>query len=71
MPTRHQPEYTNTQIRDLIAEHIHSERDRELLCYRLIDGLTIERLAEIFSLSPRQTRTIIHKNEAILFKHLP
>ena len=64
-------EYTNSQIRELIAEYIHSQRDRELLCRRLIDGLTIERLSEEFSLSPRQTRTIVHKCEAILFKHLP
>ena len=64
-------EYTNSQIRDLIAEHIHSERDRELLARRLIDGVTFERLAEEFELSPRQTRSIVHKNEQILFRHLP
>lgn len=64
-------EYTNSRIRDLIAEHIHSERDRQLLERRLIDGVTFERLSEEFDLSPRQTRTIVHKCEQILFKHLP
>ena len=64
-------EYTNSQIRELIMEHLHSERDRQLLYRRLIDGFTFERLSEEFSLSPRQTRTIVHKCEAILFKHLP
>lgn len=64
-------EYTNSQIKALIAEHLHSERDRQLLYRRLIDGVTFERLSEEFSLSPRQTRTIVHKCEAILFKHLP
>lgn len=64
-------EYTNSQIRDLIAEHIHSERDRGLLERRLIDGVTFERLAEEFELSPRQTRTIVHKCETVLFKHIP
>lgn len=63
-------EYTNSRIRELIGEHIHSERDREILCRRLIDGITIEKLAEEFDLSPRQTRTIIHKNEEILFRKL-
>lgn len=62
-------EYTNSQIRELIEEYIHSERDRALLCRRLIDGITFERLAEEFDLSPRQTRTIVRKSEMILFKH--
>ena len=63
-------EYTNSRIRELIGEHIHSERDREILCRRLIDGITIEKLAEEFDLSPRQTRNIIHRNEEILFRHI-
>lgn len=62
-------EYTNSQIRELIAEHIHSERDRRILERRLIDGLTFERLAYEFEMSPRQMKTIVHKNEAILFRH--
>jgi len=62
-------EYSNSQIRSLIAEYIHSERDREILCRRLIDGITFERLAEEFQMSPRQIRTIVHKNEMTLFKH--
>lgn len=64
-------EYTNSQVRMLIDEYIHSERDRAILRRRLIDGITIERLAEEFELSPRQTQTIIHRNERILFSKLP
>jgi len=64
-------EYTNSQIRELIAEHIHSERDRALLCRRLIDGITFEKLAEEFELSPRQVRTIVHKCEGYLFRKIP
>lgn len=63
-------EYTNSQIRSLIAEHIHSERDRNILCRRLIDGITFEKLAEEFVMSPRQIRTIVHKQENILFKNI-
>lgn len=62
-------EYTNSQIRSLIAEHIHSERDRQILYRRLVDGVVFEKLAEEFSMSPRQIRTIVHKQESILFKH--
>lgn len=64
-------EYTNSQIRELIAEHIHSERDRAVLERRLIDGIVIERLAEEFELSPRQITNILRKNENILFRKLP
>lgn len=61
-------EYTNSQIRELIAEYIHSERDREILCRRLIDGITFERLAEEFAMSPRQIRSIVHREETNLFR---
>ena len=64
-------EYTNSQIRELIAEHIHSERDRSILVKRLVDGLTYERIAEIMEMSPRQIKNIIYKNEQILFRKLP
>lgn len=63
-------EYTNSQIREEIAERIHSERDRNILERRLIDGITFERLSEEFGLSPRQTRTIVHRCESVLFKHM-
>lgn len=63
-------EYTNSRIRELIAEYIHSERDRRILERRLIDGITFERLAEEFDMSPRQIRNIVQKNENILFKHV-
>ena len=54
-------EYTNSRIRELIAEHIHSERDRKILARRLIDGITFEKLAEEFDLSVRATKTIVYK----------
>ena len=63
-------EYTNSQIRELLAEYIHRERDRAMVARRLIDGITFEKLAEEFDLSVRQTKTIVHKNEGILFKHI-
>ena len=64
-------EYTNSQIRGLIAEHIHSIRDRVILEKRLIDGLTYERISEDMDMSPRQIKNIIYKNEEILFSKLP
>ena len=63
--------YTNSRIRELIAEYIHSERDRKILERRLIDGLTFERLAEEFDMSVSQMKRIIQKNSRELFRHIP
>jgi len=64
-------EYTNSQMKELIREHIHSERDRRVLFDRLINGMTMERLAEKHDLSVRQIKNIIYRNEDILFRKLP
>lgn len=63
-------EYTNSRIREIIAEHIHSERDRRILERRLIDGVTFERLAEENELSVSQVKRIIWKNSEIVFRHM-
>ena len=63
-------EYTNSQIKELILEHIHSQRDRKLLYRRLVDGITYERLGEEFDLSTVQVKRIIYKAEAILFRNI-
>ncbi len=63
-------EYTNSQIKALICEHIHSARDRKLLYRRFVDGITYEQIAEEFDLSTRQVKNIVYKCEAILLQHL-
>ena len=63
-------EYTNSQIRELIAEYIHSERDRKIIERRLIDGVTFERLAEEFEMSVSQMKRIIVKSSSVLFRHV-
>lgn len=62
-------EYTNSQMRDMIREHIHSERDRKILFRRFVDGMTYEALAVEFNLSDRQIRSIVHKHEETLLKN--
>ena len=64
-------DYTNSQIKALIVEHIHSQRDRKIMYRRMVDGITYERLAEEFGLSTSQIKRIIYKSEQILFQHLP
>ena len=63
-------EYTNTQIADLIDEYIHSQRDRDLLKDRLINGYTYEKLAEKYELSVAQVKRIVYKEQSRLFKHM-
>ena len=64
-------EYSNSQARELISEYIHSERDRQILERRLIDGVTFEKLAEEFDLSVRRTKTIVYKGQEKIFRHIP
>lgn len=64
-------EYTNSQIRDLIAEHIHNADDRKMLQLRLIDGMTFEQIGFEMGMTTKTVRLRIHKGEQILFKHIP
>ena len=64
-------EYTNSQIREIIGEYIHSERDRKIMERRLIDGITFEKLAEEFDLSVRCTKTIVYRCQVEIFRHIP
>lgn len=54
----------------LIDEWIFSERDRNILKKRLLDGLTYEKLAEEFDMSSRQIKRIVSKSEEKLFKSI-
>ena len=63
-------EYTNSKIRELIAEYVHNERYRRILERRLIDGTTYERLAEENDMSVSQVKRIIKKESWSVFKHL-
>ena len=64
-------EYTNSQIREIIGEYIHNERDRKIMERRLIDGITFERIAEEFGLSVRRTKTIVYTCQVEIFRHIP
>ena len=63
-------DYTNSNIERLIEEHIHSERDREIMKRRLIDGICFEPLAEEFDLSVSQVKRIVYKLGEKLFQYL-
>ena len=64
-------EYTNSQIRELIAEHLHNQVDRKMVFERLVNGLTFEKISEIYQLDIKTVRKRIHRCEEILFRHIP
>ena len=48
----------------------NAERNRDILKRRLIDGIRFEVLAEEFDLSVPQTKSIVYKTSAKLFRHV-
>ncbi len=63
-----QYDLSRSQWEELIDEWIFSERDRDILKKRLLDGLTFERLAERFDLSTQRVCDIVYKAQAKLFR---
>lgn len=65
-------EYTNSQIEDIIDEHVHNLMHRTILKARFIDGLTYERIAALPEVdrTPRQVAYIISRAVLRLEKFL-
>ena len=64
---------SRTEIEMAIDEWIvgrNAERNRSILKRRLIDGICYEPLSEEFSLSVRQVKNIVYKNQDKVLKHL-
>ena len=49
------------QVLDLIDAYIFNERNRQIVRRRLIDGVLYEDLAEEYSLSVNQVKTVCYK----------
>lgn len=64
---------SRSELEEIIDEWIigkHGERNRQILKRRLVDGITYERLAEEFDLSPQQIKNIVYKCEKIIFSKM-
>ena len=59
-----------SEVKHLIDEWIFSERDRQILKRRLLDGITYDRLAEEFDMSVRQIKNIVYKGENRIFSRV-
>lgn len=64
---QHYNTLTNSQLAERISENIHSERNRKIMCMKLIDGYTYERIAEIVEMSPRQIKNIVKSCSGSIF----
>lgn len=58
--------YSNSEFIDWANEYIHSERDREILIERFVNGLTFSELSDKFYLSERQVKRIVKKADSFL-----
>jgi len=63
-------EYSNSEICEAIDNYVHSQRDREIMKRRLVDGVCFEPLSEEFCLSVRQTKNIVYRCSEQVFKHM-
>ena len=63
-------EYTNSRVTEIINEHIHSERDRNIMIDRLVNGMCYEPLAEKYDLSVTQVKRIIYRQQMVVFKYI-
>ena len=64
-------EYTNSDFIRIADEYIHSQRDRDIIKARMVDGLTFDELSDKFSMSDRQIKRIVSKSLDTIFKHMP
>ena len=61
---------SRTEWENLIDEWIFSERDRNIIKRRLLDGLTYKELQDEFNLSIDRLKRIIYKGQNKIFKHI-
>ena len=61
---------TNSHIKETISEYIHSQKVRDILLDRYVNGYTYERIAELHDMSTVQIKRIVYKNELNIFNHL-
>lgn len=61
---------SRTEIENLVTEWVHNSRNRSIAKSRFLDGLTYEKISEIYELSVNQTKNIIQKVTEVLLNHI-
>lgn len=60
---------SNSQIRCLIDEWLHSSRDRSMMKDYLIDGMTFEEMADKYCISVRWTKELVSRSMNAMKSH--
>lgn len=60
--------WSNSRLREIVEEYVHSERDRAVLLRKYCDSRTIEQLAEEFDISVSQIKRILYKHNITVFR---
>lgn len=63
-------DYINSKFTDAIREHIHHERNREIMFLHFVQGMTYEEIAEQYGLSWRHVARICSNNLAKISEFL-
>lgn len=61
---------SRSEIEATIDSWIFNERNRRLLCRRLIDGVTLEKLGAEFDLSTRHVNTLVKQGVETILAHI-
>ena len=62
-------EYSNSRLREIVADFVHDERARRIMLRKYQDNATLERIAEEEELSVSQVKRIIKKHYLTVFRH--
>ena len=62
-------EYSNSRLREIVADYVHDERARRIMLRKYEDNATLERIAEEEYLSVSQVKRIIKKHYDQVFRH--
>ena len=63
-------EYDNIQFSKLVDSYVHSQRDRQILKDRYIDGLLFKELEDKYKLSERRLKDICYREFEKLIKYM-
>ena len=64
------PEYSNSQMRQIIDEYIHHPRYRLVLRLRFCESLTYEEIGEEVGYSTQHVKDICRRHKHTLISHL-
>lgn len=55
---------------EMIASWVFSERDREIMREKILNGKTFEQVAELFGMTPRNVQYIVDKHSKEILRHI-